>query len=34
MDLNEFIQKKGHSGIEIKQVPAVIEDCFMEFMMK
>ena len=31
-ELADFIKSKGHSGIELKTIPAVIEDCFMEFM--
>ena len=31
-DLNDFMKLKGHAAIELKIIPAVIEDCFMEFM--
>jgi len=32
-DLSDFVNLKGHSEIEVKTIPAVIEDCFMEYMI-
>jgi ABC-type multidrug transport system ATPase subunit len=31
-ELSDFMKLNGHSGTEIKIIPAVIEDCFMEYM--
>ncbi|WP_210411523.1 AAA family ATPase [Oceanispirochaeta crateris] len=33
-DLENYLADKGHRGIEIKTIPAGIEDCFMELTEK
>ena len=31
-ELNDFMKLNGHTEVELKTIPAVIEDCFMEYM--
>jgi len=32
--LEDYLRKKGHTGIEISQIRATVEDCFMELMSR
>jgi len=32
--LNSYLQQKGHTNIEIREIEPTIEDCFMQLSLK